>query len=54
MESITIKAMGKAINKAVACAEIVKRRSQGDLHQVREIPSLILLFVHCNFRICLL
>jgi hypothetical protein len=31
--------MGKAINKAVACAEIVKRRVESDLHQHTEIGS---------------
>jgi len=32
--------MGKAINKAVACAEIVKRRCSGDLHQLTTVGSV--------------
>jgi len=37
-EEITLKAMGKAINKTVAIAEIIKRRIPG-LHQITEIDS---------------
>jgi len=37
-EEITLKAMGKAINKTVSIAEIIKRRIPG-LHQITEIDS---------------
>lgn len=39
METITLKALGQAINKTVAVAEIVKRRVAG-LHQDTNISSV--------------
>jgi len=40
LETIVVKAMGRVINKAVACAEIVKRRYKSDLHQFTTIGSI--------------
>jgi DNA-binding protein len=38
---ITLKAMGRAINKTVTIAEILKRRVEG-LHQNTELTSVLL------------
>jgi DNA-binding protein Alba len=40
-EEITLKAMGKAINKTVSIAEIIKRRIP-NLHQITQIDSTII------------